>query len=64
MLDEFDDSPPRYRDNINRTDAPLDRPYAGKPALNEAEIHDLIAFLKTLNDGYSAIAGGTRASGQ
>ena len=64
MLDEFDDSPPRYRDNINRTDAPLDRPYAGKPALNEAEIHDLIAFLKTLNDGYSAIAGGARASGQ
>ena len=63
-LDEFNDLPTPYRDNIDRTDAPLDRPYAGKPALNEAEIHDLIAFLKTLNDGYSAIAGGARASGQ
>jgi cytochrome c peroxidase len=61
-LDEFDDLPPRYRNNIDRTDAPLDRPYAGTPALNETEIQDLIAFLKTLNDGYSAMAGG--ASGQ
>jgi cytochrome c peroxidase len=63
-LDEFDDLPPRYRDNIDRTDAPLDRNHADRPALNDAEIHDLIAFLKTLNDGYSATAGGARASGQ
>jgi cytochrome c peroxidase len=63
-LDEFDDLPPRYRDNIDRTDGPMDRPYAGKPALDAAEIDDLIAFLKTLNDGYSAAAGGPRASGQ
>ncbi len=63
-LDEFDDLPPRYRDNIDRTDAPMDRPYAGKPALNEAEVEDLTAFLKTLNDGYSANAGGAKASGQ
>jgi cytochrome c peroxidase len=59
MLNEFDDLPPRYRDNVDRIDAPLDRPYAGRPALNETEIRDLIAFLKTLNDGYSATAGGT-----
>jgi cytochrome c peroxidase len=63
-LDAFDDLPPRYRDNIDRTDAPMDRPYAGRPALNKAEIDDLIAFLKTLNDGYSAAAGEPRASGQ
>jgi len=63
-LDEFNDLPPKYRDNIDRTDAPLDQPYAGKPALNEAEIHDLIAFLKTLNDGYSATAGGAKVGGQ
>jgi cytochrome c peroxidase len=41
----------------------MDRPYAGKPALNEAEIQDLIAFLKTLDDGYSASAGGAKAGG-
>jgi cytochrome c peroxidase len=57
-LDEFDDLPPGYRDNIDHTDAPLDRPKGGSPALNEVEIRDLIAFLKTLNDGYSATAGG------
>ncbi|MBB6187647.1 cytochrome c peroxidase [Rhodanobacter sp. MP7CTX1] len=64
VLNEFDDLPLRYRDNIDRTDAPLDRPFAGRPALNAAEIHDLSAFLKTLNDGYSATAGGARTSGQ
>jgi cytochrome c peroxidase len=64
MLDEFDDSPPRYRDNIDRADAPLDRTRGDRPALNDAEIHDVIAFLQTLNDGYSATAGGARASGQ
>ena len=64
VLNEFDDLPPRYRDNIDRTDAPLDRARAGRPALNEAEIHDLIAFLKTLNDRHSASAVGGGASGQ
>jgi cytochrome c peroxidase len=63
-LDEFDDLPPRYRGNIDRTDAPMDRSRAGKPALNEAEILDLTAFLKTLDDGYSATAGAVRVSGQ
>jgi len=62
-LDEFDDLPPPYRGNVDRIDAPMDRPYAGKPALNEAEIQDLIAFLKTLDDGYSASAGGAKAGG-
>lgn len=57
-LDEFDDLPPRYRGNIDHIDAPLDRSPGEKPALDEAEIRDLIAFLKTLDDGYSATAGG------
>lgn len=30
------------------------------PALDEEEIGDLIAFLKTLNDGYSAKSGAAR----
>jgi cytochrome c peroxidase len=63
-LDEFDDLPPKYSQNIDHADAPLNRNRAGRPALNNAEIRDLVAFLKTLNDGYSANAGGTIASGQ
>jgi cytochrome c peroxidase len=50
---KFDDVPPGYADNVDR-DAPLDRVAGGSPALTESEIDDLIAFLKTLNDGYGA----------
>jgi cytochrome c peroxidase len=50
---KFDDLPPGYADNIDR-DAPLDRVAGGSPALTEAEMDDLIAFLETLNDGYGA----------
>jgi cytochrome c peroxidase len=57
-LDKFDDLPLQYQGNIDYADAPLDRPYGAQPALNSAEIRDLIAFLKTLNDGYSATSGG------
>ncbi|MEO8778612.1 MAG: cytochrome c peroxidase [Rhodanobacter sp.] len=56
-LDVFDDLPPPYRANIDHIDAPMDRSVGEKPALNDAEIRDLIAFLKTLDDGYSATAG-------
>jgi cytochrome c peroxidase len=28
------------------------------PALDESEIHDVIAFLGTLDDGYSSVSGG------
>ncbi len=54
---KFDDLPPRYRANIDTLDAPLNRKAGAKPALNEEEIGDMIAFLKTLNDGYSAKSG-------
>jgi cytochrome c peroxidase len=60
-VDKYDDLPARYRDNIDVADAPLDRKLGGKPALNEAEIRDVIAFLKTLNDGYAATPGGPKA---
>jgi cytochrome c peroxidase len=61
-LDLFDDMPPQYRGNIDHIDAPLDRRYAEKPALDKAEIKDLIAFLNTLNDGYSATPGGAETN--
>lgn len=47
---KFDDLPQAYRGNIDRQ-APLDlRPAGSKPALSEAEIDDLLAFLETLSD--------------
>jgi len=52
---KFDDLPKRYWDNIN-TDPPFDRQRGDKPALDEREIEDIIAFLKTLTDGYETAA--------
>jgi cytochrome c peroxidase len=48
----YDDLPPPYQGNIDIIDAPFDRHRGEQPALNDAEIKDLIAFLKTLSDGY------------
>ncbi len=49
---QYDDLPPSYRKNLN-IDAPF-RPLPGnKPRLTRAEIDDVVAFLGTLNDGYS-----------
>ncbi|KVA14508.1 cytochrome-c peroxidase [Burkholderia ubonensis] len=58
-VQRFDDLPKRYWDNINR-EPPFDRKPGDQPALNEAEIKDVIAFLNTLTDGYRAAA--TQAS--
>ncbi|MBN3725003.1 cytochrome c peroxidase [Burkholderia sp. Ac-20379] len=51
VVQKFDDLPKRYWANIN-TEPPFDRKKGGKPALDEAEIQDVIAFLNTLTDGY------------
>jgi cytochrome c peroxidase len=48
---KFDDVPAQYRSNID-TQAPLDRRKGEQPALNEADIQDIVAFLQTLTDGY------------
>jgi len=48
---KFDDMPPGAPDNVDH-DPPLDRKPGQTPALTEAEIDDLIAFLQTLTDGY------------
>jgi cytochrome c peroxidase len=61
-LVRYDDLPPKYRDNVDMLDPPfLNHKPGGQPALSEADIEDLVAFLKTLNDGYSATAGGPPA---
>ncbi|MBN3825572.1 cytochrome-c peroxidase [Burkholderia sp. Ac-20384] len=51
----YDDLPKRYWPNINR-EAPFDRKRGEQPALNAAEIKDVIAFLGTLTDGYQQTA--------
>jgi cytochrome c peroxidase len=47
---KFDDLPAQYRANVEVSDAPLDRRSGDAPALNDAEIRQLIAFLGALND--------------
>jgi cytochrome c peroxidase len=46
---KFDDLPARYRDNLD-TQAPFDRRAGDPPALSEADIADIVAFLNTLTD--------------
>lgn len=48
----FNDLPAKYLKNVNTTEVPYDRKPGTPPALNADEINDLIAFLKTLTDGY------------
>lgn len=52
-IDKFDDLPKAYKANVNTTEAPYDRRAGGTPALSDAEIDDVVAFLRTLNDGWS-----------
>jgi cytochrome c peroxidase len=49
---KYDDLPQRYWDNVN-TDPPFGGKPGDKPALDDAEIRDVIAFLGTLTDGYT-----------
>jgi len=49
---KFDDLPVQYRSNVDVSDAPFNRHPGDSPALNDSEIQNLIAFLKTLTDGY------------
>lgn len=51
-VQKFDDLPERYRRNVNVTEVPYNRQRGDAPALSDDEIDDVIAFLKTLSDGY------------
>ena len=51
-VQQYDDLPASDHANIDVFDAPFDKKAGDKPPLNDAEIADLIAFLKILNDGY------------
>jgi cytochrome c peroxidase len=52
-VDKYDDIPPQFRANADVTDPPFDRHLGEKPAMTEGEMQDIIAFLKTLTDGYT-----------
>ncbi len=51
-IDKYNDLPAARRGNVDVTDAPFDRKPGDAPALSEDEIKDVVAFLKTLTDGY------------
>jgi len=53
-VSKYDDLPARYRRNVNM-EPPFDRKVGERPALSPDEIADVVAFLKTLTDRYSAI---------
>jgi cytochrome c peroxidase len=46
----YDDLPPAYRANVDRSDPPFDRQPGQPPALSDAEISAVVAFLRTLDD--------------
>ena len=48
---KFDDLPAGMSDVVNVAEVPYDRKLGGVPALTSAEIDDVVAFLKTLDDG-------------
>ncbi|SMC17724.1 cytochrome c peroxidase [Andreprevotia lacus DSM 23236] len=48
---KYDDLPQPYQANVNN-EAPFGRKPGDRPALTEAEIRDVVAFMKTLTDGY------------
>jgi cytochrome c peroxidase len=51
-VQKFDDLPAAYRGNLD-TQMPLDGRKAGStPPMTDADVADLVCFLKTLNDGY------------
>jgi cytochrome c peroxidase len=51
-VNKFDDLPGAFKVNVNTSEAPYDRKSGDAPALSDAEIDDVIAFLRTLSDGW------------
>ena len=50
---KFDDLPGQDQSAVNVSEVPYDRKPGERPALTSAEIDDVVAFLKTLDDGYN-----------
>jgi len=54
-VQKFNDIPVQYQGNADVSDPPFDRQPGETPAMTSQDEADIIAFLKTLNDGYSAV---------
>ncbi len=48
----YNDLPPSRRANVDVADAPFDRKFGAQPAMTDADMRDIIAFLQALNDGF------------
>ena len=59
---KYNDLPAKYRANADVTDPPFDRKLGEKPAMTAQDMKDIIAFMKTLNDGYQAEPASVQAS--
>jgi cytochrome c peroxidase len=54
-VQKFNDIPAQYQANVDVSDPPFDRHPGETPAMTAEEEADIIAFLKTLNDGYQPV---------
>jgi cytochrome c peroxidase len=50
VVEKFDDMPPELRSNVDVVDEPLTKARGAAPVWSDADIDDVIAFLKTLTD--------------
>lgn len=53
QVQRYDDLPAQYQGNLHRG-APFNRRPGQLPALSPQDVNDIVAFLKTLTDGFSA----------
>ena len=49
----YNDIPKALQGNVDIKDAPFDRKVGDAPAMSNLEIQDIIAFVHTLDDGYT-----------
>ena len=56
-VNKFNDLLIAQRGNVNTTEAPYNRLIGDVPALSDAEVDDVIVFLRTLTDGWSRANG-------
>jgi cytochrome c peroxidase len=57
-VEMYDDLPPAHRANVDVSDPPFNGHRGDRPALNDQEIKDVVAFLKTLTDDYRDVSRG------
>ncbi len=51
-VEPYNDLPAQYRSNVDTIDPPFNRKPGQAPAMSAQDMRDIIAFLKTLNDGW------------